>query len=407
MSENVTKNTATPMRNNSASKPGSGLEFHPLANLFPLLGEAELTSLADDIAANGLQFPITLYEGKILDGRNRFTACTIAGVAPRYIEFDGDDPIKFVVSTNLHRRHLNESQRAMVAAKLTTMRQGERTDLEPCANLRKVDQTAAAELLNTSRRSVQQAKKVESEAIPEVVAAVEAGELAVSVAATLSEAPPEKQLEVIAKDDKKAILAASKEIRQEMAKERREKRTAEIAEAVSHNKPLDGSLGTFAVILADPAWEYAASESDSRVIENQYPTLPLHKICELDVKSITHDDAVLFLWTTSPKLQEAFQVLESWGFQYRTCAIWDKEKIGMGYYFRQQHELLLVATRGSIPAPAASTRPASVIRVKRGNHSEKPEIVYEIIEAMYPKLPKIELFARTTRPGWEKWGNQV
>ncbi len=390
-------------KTNPARKKQDELPFHPLANIFPLLGAEEIGVLSKDIAENGLQFPITLYEGKILDGRNRQTACVMANVTPQYVEFEGEDAVRFVISTNLHRRHLNESQRAMIAAKLANM-PPHRPD-HKSANLR-TSQTEAAALLNTSRRAVQHAKKVETEAIPEVVNAVEFGTLSVSVAADLADASPDKQREVIAKDDKKAILAASKEIRRAMAEQRRAKRTEQIAEAVRHNQPLDGSLGTFAVLYGDPAWPYDSSESDMRVIENHYPTMTLDEICSLDVKGLAHDDAVLFLWATSPKLKEAFHVIESWGFDYRTCAVWDKEKIGMGYYFRQQHELLLVATRGNIPAPTPEHRPPSVIRSPRGEHSRKPESVYEIIEAMYPGLPKIELFARNARTGWSRWGNQ-
>jgi len=293
----------------------------------------------------------------------------------------------------------------MVAAKLETMKQG-RPEKDANLHLKNVSRSQAAELLHVSPRTVANAKKVETEAVAEVVAAVESGKLPVSVAATIAEAPPDKQREVIAKDDKKAILAASKDIRKEMAEERRTKRTQQIVEAVQNNKPLDGSLGTFAVIYADPPWTYNSSESDNRVIENHYPTMTLDDICALNIKSVAHDDAVLFLWTTSPKLKEAFRVLEAWGFEYRTCAVWDKEKIGMGYYFRQQHEILLVATRGKIPTPAAEHRPASVIRSPREEHSRKPESVYGIIETMYPQLPKIELFARNARSGWSRWGNQ-
>lgn len=156
------------------------LKFHPYANIFPLLGAEELGVLSKDIADNGLRSPITIYEGMILDGRNRQTACVMANITPQYVGYDGADAVKFVVSTNLHRRHLNESQRAMVAAKLANMPLGGAG--YRCAILRtdsEVSQTEAATLLNTSRRAVQQAKKVETEAIPEVVAAVESGKLCV------------------------------------------------------------------------------------------------------------------------------------------------------------------------------------------------------------------------------------
>ncbi|MDD3586197.1 MAG: MT-A70 family methyltransferase [Thermoguttaceae bacterium] len=383
-------------------------EPHPIADIFPMLSNDELNVLADDIKENGLEVPITLFEGKILDGRNRFQACMIADVDATFVEYTGDDPLQFVVSHNLHRRHLNESQRAMAAARIANGSWGGyRGANGKIASCTERTQKNAADMLNVSERSVRSANKVKNNAVPEVIKAVESGKVPVSLAADLADAPAEKQKEVIAKDDKKAILAASKEIRKEMAAKRRQTRTDAINEAIANNTPLDGSLGTFAVIYADPPWQYDSSESDSRAIENQYPTMTLDEIGSLDVPGIAHDDAVLFLWTTSPKLQEAFQVLDAWGFTYRTCAVWDKEKMGMGYYFRQQHELLLVATKGKLPTPLPETRPPSVIRFPRGEHSQKPDVVYLMIEEMYPDLPKIELFCRSPREGWTAWGNQM
>lgn len=168
----------------------------------------------------------------------------------------------------------------------------------------------------------------------------------------------------------------------------------------------------YALIYADPPWRYEHSKTVSREIENQYPTMSLDEICELPVGDIAADDCTLFLWTTSPKLAESLEVVNAWGFIYRTCAVWDKDRIGMGYYFRQQHELLLVATKGSPPAPEPANRLPSVFRIKRSEiHSAKPPQVAEAIEAMYPGLHspehKIELFCRTPRAGWAIWGNQA
>jgi len=156
--------------------PGA-IPFHLLAKIFPLMEGEAFADLVEDISAHGLHEPIVLYEGKILDGRNRYLASKAAEVAPRFETYTGSDPLGFVISKNLHRRHLTESQRAMVAANLATMRQGARTDLSPIGEM---SQSQAAELLNVGKRSVERAKIVLSEGSPELIQAVQAGELSVS-----------------------------------------------------------------------------------------------------------------------------------------------------------------------------------------------------------------------------------
>jgi N6-adenosine-specific RNA methylase IME4 len=165
--------------------------------------------------------------------------------------------------------------------------------------------------------------------------------------------------------------------------------------------------GQFRLIYADPPWQYEHSVSESRAVENQYPTMTLDALFAMQIPAA--DDCVLFLWATSPKLAEAMRLIEAWQFDYRTCAVWDKQVLGMGYYFRQQHELLLVAARGSAPIPEPSVRVSSVFKSKRGKHSEKPEMAYQILEKMYPSFTdhdKVELFARKARRGWFAWGNE-
>lgn len=163
--------------------------------------------------------------------------------------------------------------------------------------------------------------------------------------------------------------------------------------------------GEYQIIYADPPWQYDFSETESRAIENQYPTMELAGICSLDVPSA--ENAALFLWATAPKLQEALLVMSEWGFEYKTHAIWDKGKIGAGYWFRGQHELLLVGTKGKFSPPLPAFREASVYSEARGVHSKKPIHYYEMIEAAYPSCSKIEMFARGRREGWETYGNEV
>ena len=158
------------------------------------------------------------------------------------------------------------------------------------------------------------------------------------------------------------------------------------------------------MIYADPPWQYEGSKTNSRAIENQYPTLTLGEICEFDIPAA--DDCVLFLWAPSPKLAEALSVVTAWGFPHRTCMVWVKDKIGMGFYARQRHELLLIATRGSLPVPEPANRPDSVVEAPRLGHSTKPDRFYELIEEMYPELQghMVEMFQRRKREGWKARG---
>jgi hypothetical protein len=208
-SHNVNKDTAQKGLEASASSNGHGSEPgewtpdqpmlapHPLAELFPPLTEPDLAALTTDIKAQGLREPIWLYEGQILDGRNRYRACQQLGIACPTRTYTGDDPLGFVVSANLYRRHLNESQRAMVAAKLANMRQGARTDVQPPANLPEVSTAQAAETLNISERLVRHAKQVQAEGEPELIQAVEAGHLAVTAAVQLAKRPVGLQRAVV------------------------------------------------------------------------------------------------------------------------------------------------------------------------------------------------------------------
>lgn len=168
-------------------------------------------------------------------------------------------------------------------------------------------------------------------------------------------------------------------------------------------------LGKYALIYADPPWRYESPMfgTVSRAVENHYPTMTYEDILALPVSEIAHDDCMLFLWTTVPFLMKAQSIVTAWGFEYKTGAVWVKNQIGQGYYFRLRHELLLVCKRGNIPCPPESARQDSVIESPRRAHSEKPAVVYDIIELMYPDVRKIELFARSSRRGWKSWGNQV
>lgn len=380
------------------------LEFHPYANIFPMISGSAFDELKADIAAHGVREPVWLYEGKILDGRNRYRAAQIVSADIETKEYTGADPLAFVVSLNLHRRHLTESQRAMVAANMANLDATSFRGNQHTANLQEATTTRAkaAELLNVSERSVNTAKAVQRTADESLSSAITEGSVSLHSAAAIATLPKDEQKEIVAKGEKE-ILAKAKEIRAEKSKAKRQERIVKIAEISAGNTEL-ATDKRFPVIYADPPWRYEHSETTTREIENHYPTMDLDSICALDVPAT--DDAILFLWTTAPKLEEGLRVLSEWGFSYRSCAVWDKQKMGMGYYFRIQHEILLIGTKGSIPTPEASARPRSVFSFPAGQHSAKPHEVAEIIEAMYPDLPKLEMFCRSPRSGWDVWGNQ-
>ena len=209
-----------------------------------------------------------------------------------------------------------------------------------------------------------------------------------------------------------AALAATTEIRKGVERAEAIAERNKAREEKSKVQPQAMPSGKFSLIYADPPWRYEHVKTESRAIENQYPTMSLDEIKAQFIPA--GDDCVLFLWATSPKLAESMEVVSEWGFEYRTCAVWDKETVGMGYYFRQQHELLLIATKGSPGVPDEGDRVGSIFRssafrTKRMKHSEKPHEVYDLIDKMYPRYARedlrIELFSRTKKDGWSNWGN--
>ena len=162
----------------------------------------------------------------------------------------------------------------------------------------------------------------------------------------------------------------------------------------------------YQIILADPPWRYDFSKDNADKIENHYPTMTLKEICDLKIPS--DNNCVLYLWATAPKLLEAIEVMKSWGFTYKTHAIWNKGWIGMGYWFRGQHELLLVGVKGKVSPPIPKNRVSSIYLEKKTKHSKKPRYFRDIITNSFPAdWNRLELFAREKTEGWDVWGNEV
>lgn len=385
--------------------------------LIPLRPE-EFTQLERNILEEGCRDPLVLWGDTLIDGHNRFEICVKHGIQFDTVKRDFSDnqeAIEWIENNQLGRRNLTPDQfKLLLGRRYNRLKsQGFKGNQysESGRDQNDPQQTTAEKLANehgvsapTVKRAGAAAEAIDNNATPELVSKVESGQVSVNVAASISELPKNDQAELIARGENE-ILQAAKEIRKKKADKRRVERIENITEISKGNIELNTAV-TYPIIYADPPWRYEHCSTDNRQIENHYPTMDLDEICALPVGDLAARDAILFLWTTSPKLTESIKVLGSWGFEYRTCAVWDKQKIGMGYYFRQQHEILLVATKGNIPVPEPSSRHSSVISIDRGQHSKKPEKFYEIIEKMYPELPKIELFCRSRRSGWAAWGNQ-
>lgn len=404
-------------------------EYHEHANLFPLMGGDEFDQLVTDIRANGLREPIVLDgDGRIVDGRNRYRACLEAGVEPSYRTWDGTGSlVELVISLNVHRRHLTSSQRAMIAleaekayaeeaaerkrelGRLAAERQHhpqpERVPqfvAEPNAavNLGGGEGEPEAEQVDESRQAVADTRP-EGESRERAARQLHTNRQYVSDAKRLQRDRPDLAAKV--RTGEITIPEAKETINAERRQAKREEQERAVAVLASREvAPPDRRYG---VILADPPWRYEHAMSTSRRIENHYPTMTLEEIKALDIPAAEH--AILFLWATSPKLTEAIEVLQAWGFVYRSSMAWVKPSIGPGYYARQRHELLLIGTKGQPGTPEPSNRPDSVIEAPRREHSAKPVIFHELIEGMYPRLPKVELFARSVRDGWDAWGNQA
>ncbi len=191
-----------------------------------------------------------------------------------------------------------------------------------------------------------------------------------------------------------------------------ERKEIEVIRGVSI--PVVPTNGKYNIIYADPAWTFKtySDKGKGKSAEMHYPCMTKTDIQNLDVNSIAADDCILFIWVTFPCLQEGLELIEKWGFVYKTCGFaWIKKNKktwsnfwGMGYWTRANVELCLIATKGKPPRESKGVH--QVIESRVGRHSEKPAIVREKIVELCGDLPRIELFARTNVEGWAAWGNE-
>lgn len=168
-------------------------------------------------------------------------------------------------------------------------------------------------------------------------------------------------------------------------------------------------FGKFRVLYADPPWKYGDSRESldgTTGSSAHYPSMTISELCHLPIEDKTAEDAVLFLWVTSPLLEECFHVIKAWGFKYKASFVWDKVKHNLGHYNSVRHEFLLLCTRGSCLPDTPKLFDSVQVIERSDRHSEKPEEFRDIIETLYPHGRKLELFARKKSKGWEVYGNE-
>ena len=350
----------------------------------PLLPE-ERKGLEESILKEGCRDALVVWKGHniLVDGHNRYEICTAHGKPFETVEMEfasRDDAMVWIIDNQFSRRNLTPFARGELAlkrkhiiaakAKKNQLRTTENRVCQISDKQRVDTKKELAKIAGVSHDTIARVEKIVQKAPEEVKEKLRRGDLTIN------------------------------KVYNEIKREENRQRYVERMKAV-----VSPPTGKYRVILADPPWRYEFSETRNREIENHYPTMDLEEIKALKIPA--EDEAILFLWTTAPKLEESLAVLNAWGFKYRTCAVWDKERKGMGYWFRIQHELLLVGVRGNFRTPDPANRFDSVIRAPRAEHSKKPAIVHEMIEKMFPGERYVELFAREERPGWAVWGNEV
>ncbi len=438
------------------------LAYHKFANAFPMIAGADRAAFVESIRANGIKEKIVVYcddnpDGEILDGRNRFEAGIETGKFSDGVDWRADvnfvdfreiepdmDPLEWVILKNRDRRHMTESQRAMAAHELEGYSHGGKRhgqdanwqleNEEPSSDSSAPrDRQSVAKDLNVSPRSVARAAKVAEQGVPELAEAVRQGEVAVSAAAEIATLPKDKQIEIIKAADPAALSVVVKDIRAQKTAEKKAKRAEKEQQLGRKLLAIGDRKAT--VLYVDIDWRFLTRSANGfdRSADNHYPTSMLIDIMKRPVSDMAAKDAVIFFWATVPMLIEAICVLDAYGFvsinrdpetgfllpdksncYYVSQQAWVKTDSGgepangTGYWFRNGHEILLVAHRGNIIAPAMGTQPNSVQQSLRGEHSAKPEDVLELIERWYPTVPKLELHRRgKPRPGWWAWGNEV
>ena len=349
------------------------------SQLVPELSEEEYTRLKESIASVGLYEPIIInQEGTLLDGHHRLKVVKDLGwsrvnVETKHFENRTDEEI-YVIESNVIRRQLSDYQKTVLAMKLEPMyaekarqRQGTRTDLDETLSSNELEvgqaRDQAAKAVGLTPTTYHRAKTVLQEANKQELDLFKTGKI------------------------KPYTLYKNIDIRKKKAKLNKE---------IENISPLEGEFDT---IVIDPAWEMGEYNQAAFRGGTPYPTMTLDEIKNIKIPS--KENCVLWLWTTNKFLHEAFHVLEYWGFEYKACLTWAKDKMGVGVWLRGQTEHCLLAVKGH-PLWELKGQTTCLIADNKG-HSIKPDEFYDLVDSLcYGR--KLDYFAREPRDGWITYG---
>lgn len=366
--------------------------------LIPALTAEEFKQLEANCLEEGIREKIITWNGVIIDGHNRYEIATRWNLdyqteSKRFA--NENDVREWMINNQFGRRNLSNYQRSVLALQLEEVFKVKATERMLSGNpVPKSEQGRTIEkvavVANVGKDTIAKVKVIEAKATPEVKAQLSTGEVSINQA-----------YQEIKKEEKK-------EIQNEKKKDYEER-----IETVSKNEfkiDIFDTKEKFRVIYADPAWSYNDKQDTANLggAAKHYDTMSVSEICSLPVKDIAEKDSVLFLWVTSPLLEDAFTVIDAWGFKYKTSFVWDKVKHNMGHYNSVRHEFLLIATKGSC-TPDNKVLYDSVQSVERNNnHSEKPIEFLNIIDDIYNYGNKLEMFCRhIKKENWFGWGNEI
>lgn len=369
--------------------------------LIPPLSSDEVTGLEQSLLREGCRDPLVTWKNYIIDGHHRYAICQKHNIEFHVIEKNDLetelDAKLWMINNQFSRRNLLTETRLALAYQFKEL-ETEKAKARKLTGV-KIEQTIEQQTLAHQCAKVDDDKKITTEVAKGKTLEFIAQKAGVSTRTA-------EQYDAIQRkgtEEQKAEVASGnfsiKKVYTDIRK----------AERLETNKVTEWPKGKYRVIYADPPWSYGDERSGGSHggAVDHYNTMNLQELCHMPVADLAEKDAVLFLWVTAPMLMnEGNEVLKAWGFKYKAHFIWDKTNSFVGNYNAVQHELLLIATKGSC-TPDNTQRFKSVQTItKTRKHSEKPEEFRNIIETLYTYGNKIELFSRKQVEGWEVYGNE-